>query len=308
MNGTLRLGTRGSPLARHQTDMTAEAIRRASPEHRDDGSIETVVIRTTGDRVTDRPLAEIGGKGLFCKEIENALLEGEIDVAVHSMKDLPTWLPDGLILAAVLERADPRDVLISRDDRRLADLPEGALLGTTSPRRQAQIMARRPDLRVAMLRGNVQTRLDRIRDGLFDATLLARAGLDRLGIGAVGVTLGPDEMLPACGQGIVALECRADDESTRALLRRIDHAPTAVRARAERGVLEAIDGSCHTPAGAFAEATDEGLRIRGLLAWPDGSRAVTAERSGAPADAARLGRDLGDELRSRAGPDYPAYG
>lgn len=288
--------------------MLATAFRAAVPDLADADALETVVIRTTGDRVTDRPLAEIGGKGLFCKEIESALLERRIDVAVHSMKDLPTWLPDGLVLAAVLEGADPRDVLISRGGERLAELPHSTLLGTTSPRRQAQVLARRPDLRITLLRGNVQTRLERIRAGVVDATLLAKAGLDRLGLDPGGIPLEPEEMLPACGQGIVALECRADDAATRDLLVRVDHGPTAIRARAERAVLEAIDGSCHTPVGAHAVLEDGTLLVRGLLAWPDGSRAVVALRTGAAGDAARLGHEVGDELRRTAGPHYPAFG
>ena len=308
MSARLRLGTRGSPLARLQAGLAAAALRSTSPGLAAPDAIEIVVIRTTGDRITDRPLAEIGGKALFCKEIETALVERRIDVAVHSMKDLPTWLPEGLVLAAVLERADVRDVLISRERGGLADLPANALVGTTSPRRQAQVLARRPDLRIGLLRGNVQTRLARIEAGAVDATLLAKAGLDRLGIEAPGVVLAPDELLPACGQGLIALECRADDAATRAALERVDDPAGALATRAERGLLEAVDGSCHTPLGGLAEIDGDSLRIRGLLARPDGSAMVRAERRGPAAEAARLGREVGLELRAAAGPDYPAYG
>ena len=307
MSAPLRLGTRGSPLARLQTDLAAAAMRAVDPALATDGAIEVVVIRTTGDRVTDRPLAEIGGKGLFCKEIEAALADRRIDVAVHSLKDLPTWLPDGLVLGAVLERADPRDVLITRDGCRLDELPADALLGTTSPRRQAQILARRPDLRVAMLRGNVSTRLQKIADGVVDATLLAKAGLDRLGMDLRCCVLEPEELLPACGQGTVALECRVDDDATRELLARVDHPATATRSRAERGLLEALDGSCHTPIGGLAELDGDRLRLRALLAWPDGSACLETGRVGALSEAAALGLDAGHELRRRAGLAHPAF-
>jgi hydroxymethylbilane synthase len=307
MTARLRLGTRGSPLARRQADLAIDALRAVDPEFGVAGAVEVVVIRTTGDQVTDRPLAEIGGKGLFCKEIETALLERRIDIAVHSLKDLPTWLPDGLMIGAVLNRADPRDVLIARVGAGLADLPAGALVGTTSPRRQAQVLARRPDLRIAPLRGNVGTRLQKIEAGVVDATLLAQAGLERLGVEVQGCPLAPEEFLPACGQGVIALECRAADGAIRDLLDRLDHPPSALATRAERALLEALDGSCHTPIGGLAEFEAGGLRLRALLAWPDGSACIRTERVGSPADAARLGRDAGHELRTRAGPHYPGF-
>lgn len=307
MTARLRLGTRGSPLARRQADLAIDALRAVDPEFGVAGAVEVVVIRTTGDQVTDRPLAEIGGKGLFCKEIETALLERRIDIAVHSLKDLPTWLPDGLMIGAVLNRADPRDVLIARVGAGLADLPAGALVGTTSPRRQAQVLARRPDLRIAPLRGNVGTRLQKIEAGVVDATLLAQAGLERLGVQVRGCPLAPEEFLPACGQGVIALECRAADGAIRDLLDRLDHRPSALATRAERALLEALDGSCHTPIGGLAELEAGGLRLRALLAWPDGSACIRTERVGSPADAARLGRDAGHELRGQAGPSYPGF-
>ena len=204
MSLRLRIGTRGSPLARAQTALAVGALGRAHPDLAEPGALEVVAIRTTGDRVTDRPLAELGGKGLFCKELEAALLERRIDLAVHSIKDLPTWLPEGLVIGAVLARADPRDVLISRNGAGLDRLPPAAVVGTASLRRQAQLLARRPDLRVVNFRGNVETRLRKLAAGAVDATLLALAGLERLGIEPPGATvLAPEVMLPAVGQGAI---------------------------------------------------------------------------------------------------------
>jgi hydroxymethylbilane synthase len=206
----LRIGTRGSRLARVQADLVGQALAQAHPELAAPGALELVVIRTTGDRVTDRPLAELGGKGLFCKELEAALLDRRIDLAVHSIKDLPTWLPEGLVVGAVLERADPRDVLIARAPTAIADLPEAAVIGTASVRRQAQLLAHRPDLRVVSFRGNVETRLRKLAAGEVEATLLARAGRYRLGQNEAGAsTLSLEEMLPAVGQGAIGIECRA---------------------------------------------------------------------------------------------------
>jgi hydroxymethylbilane synthase len=265
-----------------------------------------VVIRTTGDRVTDRPLAELGGKGLFCKELEAALLERQIDLAVHSTKDLPTWLPDGLVLAAVLPREDPRDVLISRVGGGLDALARGAVVGSASLRRQAQLLARRPDLEVVNLRGNVGTRLRKLADGEIDATLLALAGLKRLALTPAGATvLAPEDMLPAVGQGAICLECRADDAATRGLLAALDDPPSSACVRTERALLSALDGSCHTPIAGFAEPLDGGnLRLRALIARPDGSQCLRTERNGAQADGEALGRAAGLELRARAGPGF----
>jgi hydroxymethylbilane synthase len=300
----LRLGTRGSPLARLQTDLVRAALAAAHPELQAEGALEVVVIRTTGDQVTDRPLAAIGGKGLFCKEIEAALFDRRIDLGVHSMKDLPTWLPDGLTIAAMLPRADPRDVLISRARAGLDGLPEGAVVGTASLRRQAQLLARRPDLKVVNFRGNVGTRLAKLEAGEVDATLLARAGIDRLGLDVPHVVLAPEEMLPAVGQGAIGLECRADDAPLIACLAAVDHAPTSLCVAAERAMLDVLDGTCHTPIGAFAELADGRIRLRGLVARADGRRCVATERAGPAADALDLARDAGRELRASAGPDW----
>jgi hydroxymethylbilane synthase len=301
----LRIGTRGSPLARRQAALASAALAAARPELAGPGAIEIVAIRTTGDRVTDRLLADLGGKGLFCKEIEAALLANEIDIAVHSMKDLPTWLPQGLAIGAVLEREDPRDALIARSAGSLDGLPPGATVGTASLRRRAQLLARRPDLRVAALRGNVQTRLARLEAGEVDATLLAQAGLKRLGLEHLAsAVLTPEEFLPAVGQGAIGLECRAADEAVRALLAAVDHAPSSLCVHAERALLDALDGSCHTPIAGYAEVAAGRLRLRALIARPDGSECLTTERAGPPDDGPEMGRDAGLELRARAGAGF----
>jgi hydroxymethylbilane synthase len=301
----LRIGTRGSKLARTQTDLVCHALAAAHPALAAENALEVVVIRTTGDRITDRPLAELGGKGLFCKELEAALLDRRIDLAVHSMKDLPTWLPEGLTIGAVLERADPRDVLIARASTGMADLPEAALIGTASVRRQAQLLACRPDLRVVNFRGNVETRLRRLAAGEVDATLLALAGLSRLGLAEAGaVTLSADEMVPAVGQGAIGVECRADDGPLLDRLAAVDHGTSHAAVGAERALLAALDGSCHTPIAGHAAIADGRLQLRALIARPDGSECLRAERVGPAGDGEALGRDAGEELRARAGPGF----
>ncbi len=298
----IKLGTRGSPLALIQTDMVKARLMETFEDLRTPGMIEVVVISTTGDQVADRPLADIGGKGLFCKEIETALFDGRIDAGVHSMKDMPTWLPDGLTIAAMLERADPRDALICRKADSVESLPEGAVVGTASLRRQAQLLARRPDLKVINFRGSVGTRLKKLDAGEVDATLLAKAGLDRLGLeGVPASVLSPDEMLPAVGQGVIGVECRERDEELRALFEKIDCAESSFAVNAERAMLDVLDGSCHTPIGAHAEIGDGRLRLRGLVARADGSECFETERIGDVADAIGLGRDAGQELRDRGG-------
>jgi hydroxymethylbilane synthase len=301
----LRIGTRGSALARAQTGLVRRGLAAARADLAEPGALEVVVVRTTGDRVTDRPLAELGGKGMFCKELESALLEGRIDLAVHSMKDLPTWLPEGLVIGAMLEREDVRDVLIPPQAGSIAGLPQGAVVGTASLRRQAQLLARRPDLRVVNFRGNVETRLRKLAAGEVDATLLALAGLKRLSLDpGLGTALAPEEMLPAVGQGAIGIECRTADETVRALLAAVDHAGTSVCVRAERALLAALDGSCHTPIAGLAETSQGTLRLRALVARPDGSQCLTTERRGDPASGEALGRDAGEELRGRAGPGF----
>ena len=257
----------------------------------------------------DRPLAEIGGKGLFTKEIEEALLDERIDLAVHSMKDVPTWLPEGLEIAAILEREDPRDVLIARDVpgvAGLADLPQGARVGTGSLRRQAQLLVRRPDIAVVPMRGNVGTRLRKVQDGIADATLLALAGLKRLGEDVAGMAvLAPEDMLPAVGQGALGIECRTSDGSVKEMLLPIVDPATTAAVRCERALLEVLDGSCRMPIAGLAAADAGGaLRLDALIARPDGSVCHRAERAGAIADALAIGRDAGAALRVAGGPDW----
>ncbi len=302
MKTPIRLGTRGSPLALIQAEMVKNALMEAHVSLREPGTLEVVVISTTGDQVADRPLADIGGKGLFCKEIEMALFDGRIDCGVHSMKDMPTWLPDGLVIASMLPRADPRDVLISRKADSVKDLPKGAVVGTASLRRQAQVLAKRPDLKVINFRGSVGTRLQKLDEGQVDATMLARAGLDRLALEDVPQTvLSPEEMLPAVGQGVVGIECRGDDNELLTLFAKINHAPTSACVDAERAMLDVLDGSCHTPIGAYALLDGSEMHLRGLVARADGSECFETERFGSVGDAIKLGQDAGDELRSRGG-------
>jgi hydroxymethylbilane synthase len=299
----LRLGTRGSPLALTQARMVRKAL--AAAHGFDPERIEICAIRTSGDRIIDRPLADAGGKGLFTKEIEEALLAGTVDLAVHSSKDMPTVLPGGLVLSACLEREDARDAFISRKANSIAQLPRGAVVGTASPRRQAQVKRLRPDLQVVSLRGNVETRLRKLDEGAADATLLALAGLKRLGIaGAATAVLGIDEFLPAVGQGVIGIETRANDTRTREFLQPIDHPATTLALAAERAFLAALDGSCRTPIAGHATVAAEGLRFRGMILKPDGSEAFEAVRTGQASEAERLGADAGRELKARAGADF----
>ena len=302
----LRIGTRGSRLALVQTRLVQDLLTAADPTLAAPGAIEIVVVKTTGDAVQDRALADIGGKGLFTKEIDEAMLDGRIDIAVHSVKDVPTWLPDGIELACILKREDPRDALICQRATRLADLPAGAVVGTASLRRQAQVLSRRPDLEVRLLRGNVETRLKKIADGAVDATLLAIAGLKRLGLaGAATAVIEPDEMLPAVGQGAIGITCRTGDGRAARWLAAIHDAESAACIIAERALLDVLDGSCRTPIAALAVISEsKHLVLRSLLARPDGSVVLTAGREGSPDDAARLGRDAGAELRTRGGPGF----
>ena len=299
----LRIGTRGSPLALVQANEVR--ARLAAAHGVDPERIALEVIRTSGDMIRDRPLAEAGGKGLFTKEIEEALIAGRIDLAVHSAKDLPTVLPAGLIIAAVLAREDARDVFISRKAASVRDLPHGATVGTASLRRQALVKRLRPDLAVTTLRGNVETRLRKLDAGEVDATLLALAGLKRLGLADAATAILPvDEFLPAVGQGVIAIEARGDDQRTLALLQAVNHADTATALAAERAFLAVLDGSCRTPIAGHATVAAGHLTFRGLIAKPDGSAVFEAARAGAAADAVRLGGAAGGELKARAGPDF----
>jgi hydroxymethylbilane synthase len=299
----LRIGTRGSPLALAQAGMVRDALAKAHGF--DPARIEFQVIRTTGDKIQDRPLADAGGKGLFAKEIEEALIDHRIDLAVHSSKDMPTFLPKGLVLSTFLPREDARDAFISRKAKNLGGLPRGAVVGTSSPRRQALLRRMRSDLQVVDLRGNVETRLRKLDEGVADATLLALAGLKRLGLADAAATVFEiDEFLPAVGQGAIGIETRADDARTRELLTPINHADTATALACERAFLAALDGSCRTPIAGYATVKDGRVNFRGMIVKPDGSEAFKATRSGSLADAERLGTDAGQELKGKASPDF----
>jgi hydroxymethylbilane synthase len=301
----LRIGTRGSPMALRQTALVRDRLVGAHPDLASAGAIDIVTIRTTGDRVQDRLLAEIGGKGLFAKEIEEALLAKHIDLAVHSLKDLETWLPDGLEIACVLPRDDPRDALLSTNGASLAQLPEGARVGTASLRRQAQLLRCRPDLAVVPIRGNVNTRLRKLEAGEVDAIVVALCGLERLGLsGDATEILSPEIMLPAVGQGALAIECRAADETVRLLVEPLHDPISAARVGAERAMLAALDGSCRTPIAGLAEVAGGRLTIEGLLLQPHGGGEIRGRQEGGVAEAERLGATLGNELRRRAGPDF----
>jgi hydroxymethylbilane synthase len=294
---TLRLGTRKSPLALWQ----AEHVRARLLEQNPGLAVELVRITTEGDQILDRSLARVGGKGLFIKELEQALLEGRIDLAVHSLKDMTVSLPPGLHLAAILEREDPRDAFVSSRFASLRELPAASRLGTASLRRQCQIRAAFPALQVVMLRGNVNTRLAKLDTGEFDAILLATAGLKRLGFEArIRARLEPDECLPAVGQGAVCIECRAGDTATNALLSRLDHDTTRTCTSAERAFNAELEGGCQVPIGGFAVLEGGStLYLRGLVGDPDGSRVIRGELRGHAADAERLGRELAKDLLAR---------
>ncbi len=292
----LRLGTRKSPLALWQ----AEHIRARLLALHPGIEIELVKLTTQGDKLLDAPLAKVGGKGLFVKELEQGLLEGRIDFAVHSTKDLTVTLPAGLHLAAICEREDPRDAFVSNHYESLAALPAGARVGTSSLRRQCQLHARHPQLEVVTLRGNVNSRLAKLDGEAFDAILLAAAGLKRLGFGErIRALLAPEEILPAVGQGALAIEARADDGRVNDLLAPLNHAPTETCVRAERALNAGLQGGCQVPIAGFAELSGQRLRLRALVGSPDGGRIIRGETTGAPAAAEELGTTLANELLAR---------
>ncbi len=293
MTRILKIGTRGSPLALLQTQMVADALRAAHP----DLQVEQVAITTSGDWKPshgETRLSEIqGGKGLFAREIERALLEKEIDCAVHSLKDMPSFLEPGLVIEHVIKRADPHDAFISHKVSHYRDLPEGAVVGTSSLRRQAFILSKRPDLKVVPLRGNVQTRLDKLKEGLVDATFLAQAGLDRLGLNGDFIhPLVASDMLPACAQGTIGIETRDGDIATQALLDAIHHEETGLRSFAERAALQVLDGSCHTPIGAFARFEAGEMVLELAVASLDGVQ-VFSQRGTAPVETREQAEGLG---------------
>jgi len=301
---TIKIGTRGSPLALVQAHEVRSKLMAAHSLGEDE--FEIVVIKTSGDAIQDRPLSEVGGKGLFTKEIEQALEDGQIDMAVHSMKDVATVLPDNLTIACLLQREDVRDAFISPKAASLRELPHGAIVGSSSLRRQAQIMRIRPDLKVIMFRGNVQTRLRKLSEGVADATLLACAGLHRLGNAElITAILEPDDMLPAPAQGAIGIEIRQDNEKIRDLLQPLHHQETAICIAAERAFLAKLDGSCRTPIAALATLNKNGtLTLRGQILAPDGSEAHETSVSGPAQEALILGNKAASELISRAGPEF----
>jgi hydroxymethylbilane synthase len=299
----VRIGTRGSPLALAQAHLVRR--RLALARGLNDDTCEIVIIKTSGDRITDRPLAEAGGKGLFTKEIEEALLAGNIDLAVHSMKDMPTVLPDGLVIGATLEREDPRDAFISVTHVALANVPTGSRIGTSSLRRQAQVLHRRPDLKVVPFRGNVETRLKKLAEGQADATFLACAGLNRLGLTHhITAVVETEVMLPAVAQGAIGIEIRADDTDTARLVAPLNDAATALCVAAERAFLATLEGSCRTPIAGLAELRDGALHFRGEILTPDGTQCHATQRTGPAQSALRLGEEAARELLQRAGPDF----
>ena len=295
----LKIGTRGSPLALWQAHEVRRCLMLAFglPE----AAFAVVVIKVTGDQIQDRALKDIGGKGLFTREIEEALLDGGVDIAVHSMKDMPTLQPGGLLLDCYLPREDVRDAFVSPGVARLADLPQGAVVGSSSLRRRAQLALRRPDLRLVEFRGNVQTRMKKLEEGVAAATFLAMAGLNRLGMahmarGAIEV----DEMLPAVAQGAIGIERRVADGRVEALLAGIHHGPTGQRLAAERAFLLKLDGSCETPIAGLAVIEGDQIWLRGEILRPDGSQSIPGEARGAIADAAAIGTDLARQLLAQA--------
>jgi len=301
----LRIGTRGSQLALAQAHETRDRLMAAHGLSED--AFEIVVIKTSGDKIQDRPLSEVGGKGLFTKEIEEALLDGRIDVAVHSSKDMPTVLPDGLALTAYLPREDVRDAFLSPKARTLTDLPQGAVVGSSSLRRQAMIKRLRPDIEVVMYRGNLQTRLRKLAEGAVDATLLAAAGLRRLGLdGEITSLLETNDFLPAVGQGAICIESREGDTATLEKLAAIHDADTQIRLDAERAFLAVLDGSCRTPIGGLATIDGDILHFKGIVLKPDGSEAHEATASGPAVDAIRIGQAVGEDLKARMGPGFLA--
>ncbi|ELR63225.1 Porphobilinogen deaminase [Photobacterium marinum] len=289
----IRIATRKSPLAMWQAEFVKDALEQAHPGL----AVELVPMVTKGDVILDTPLAKVGGKGLFVKELEVAMLEGRADIAVHSMKDVPVEFPEGLGLVTICEREDPRDAFVSNTYNNIDELPAGAVVGTSSLRRQCQLRAQRPDLVVKDLRGNVNTRLRKLDDGEYDAIILACAGLKRLKMDdRIRCAIAPETSLPAVGQGAVGIECRLDDQRVRDLLDALNHQETATRVLCERAMNNRLQGGCQVPIGSYAEIKDDTIWLRALVGEPDGSKIVRGEISGPTADAETLGTQLADQL------------
>ena len=299
----LRIGTRGSPLALAQAYETRKRLTNALNISED--SFEIVVISTSGDRILDRPLKEVGGKGLFTKEIEQDMLDGKIDIAVHSMKDMPVAQPDGLTLGCYLPREDVRDAFVSSRYKNVNELPSGSKVGTSSLRRKAQLKFSRPDLEVVEFRGNVQTRLKKLKDGVATCTFLAMAGLNRLGLEEVAQsTMNPNEMLPAIAQGAIGIEWREEDEQISDILKKIHHEETGQRLNTERAFLAELDGSCQTPIAGLAIIEGSSLKFTGQVLRTDGSESISETAFGDIEDGPRLGREMAQKILSQAGPEF----
>jgi len=302
----LRIGTRGSPLAMAQAFETRRRLIEEFPELEEDGAIEICVMKTQGDMILDKSLMELGGKGLFTKELDTALLGDEVDICVHSMKDVPTWLPDGTVLPCNLPREDTNDAFITANGiKTVKDLPDGSVIGTASLRRQAQLLSQNPTLKCVNFRGNVQTRLRKLEDGVVDATLLAIAGLKRMDMqDCATAVLEWDEMLPAVAQGAIGIQCRSDDERSLKYIDALNCMDTHVCVNCERAFLEALDGNCKTPIAGQAKIIDGKIVFRGLIAMPDGSEKYCTESTGAIEDAVKIGKEAGEELKAQAGDKF----
>ena len=294
----IRIATRKSPLALWQAEEVSRLLRKFHP----DIEVELVTMTTQGDKILDTPLAKIGGKGLFVKELEVGMLEGTADIAVHSMKDVPMAFPEGLHLAVVLEREDPTDAFVSNTYQHFADLPLNARIGTCSLRRQTQLKELRPDIEILDLRGNVNTRLSKLDNGDYDAIILASAGLKRLGFSErITESISTDQSLPAIGQGAIGIECRRDDAAINALLAPLNHSETALRVKAERAQNNRLNGGCQIPIGGFAELLGDRIRLRGLIGFPDGSKIFRCEKEAAWDDAEALGIAVAEDLLAQGG-------
>jgi len=303
----LRIGTRGSPLALAQAYETRKRLQEIFPELCEDGAIELCVMKTQGDMILDKSLMELGGKGLFTKELDTALLGDEVDICVHSMKDVPTWLPEGTILPCNLPREDTNDAFISQDGKykTIEELPDNSVIGTASLRRQAQLMAKNPTLKCVNFRGNVQTRLRKLDEGVVDATLLAIAGLKRMDMDQFATAvLDWEEMLPAVAQVAIGIQCRDDDERSIKYIEALNHPDTKACVDCERAFLEALDGNCKTPIAGQARIVDGKIKFRGLIAMPDGSQKFETESEGEIADAATIGLAAGEKLKAEAGDKF----
>ena len=299
---SIKIGTRGSPLALVQANQLKFLLEKIIPDKRD---IIIQTIHTSGDKIQDRTLSSVGGKGLFTKEIDEALLNKTIDIAVHSMKDVPTIIPQGIVFPAILEREDPRDGFISSENFEILSLPKATTIGTASLRRQAQLLKLRPDLKIVPLRGNIQTRLNKLNEGLIKGTLLAMAGLNRLNLSPIGLKpVSMSDMLPAVAQAAIGISCRTNDRPLISLLSQLNHINTELCITAERAFLKILDGSCRTPIAGHAQIQDSLLTITGEVLLPDGSHHVTETLSGPMAMAKQLGTNLGRSLLDKIGPHY----